>query len=98
MGWVIQCVGYTYVNIDFYIERDRWWGIQTLASRGINDSGYNDSFRDFLSTYCRAGTWSYRSRATGEVRGTFYQRVQAISRSFRHTCFKPDDLTFIDKS
>lgn len=88
--------GYNGFNVTVRIERSRWWGWQELASMTARDNGSNPWYyhRD-LTTYCRAGTWSYRNRVSGGWGG---RSGQFITSSYRTTCHDRDNLGYIDLS
>jgi len=88
--------GYNGFEITVRIERSRWWGWQELASMTARDNGSNPWYyhRD-LTTYCRAGTWSYRNRVSGGWGG---RSGQFTTDSYRTTCHDRNDIGYIDVS
>lgn len=81
-------------RVTIRIERSRWYGWQTLTSRTTEDNGSNPWYyhRD-LTTYCRAGTWSYRNWTSGGWGG---RSGNIYTSSYRTTCADKNDLGFID--
>lgn len=95
---VVQCQGYNFVDVDFRIQRSRWWGWQTLAhTRVYDNSTKNYQKVAYVHTPCRAGTWSYRSEAYGRINSGSIN-VNNHSSSIRVTCVDKNNVNFIDLS
>ena len=92
---VLDCQGYNGVDLDFDLQRHRWWGWQHLA--GTSVSKYQRDYRGThtVTTSCRAGTWSYRSEVVGYIDGRY---VNNHSTSQRYTCVDRTNIDYIDLS
>jgi len=91
----LQCNGFNYVDLYFYIQRSRWYGWQNPTTQHISgEKGPNYGAELTPHTSCRAGTWSYRSEVTGGWDG--YYDGETHSSSFRHTCVNQADLNYVD--
>jgi hypothetical protein len=92
----LQCSGFNYIDLHFYIQRSRWYGWENLTSQHISgEKGPNYGADLTPSTSCRAGTWSYRSEVTGGWDGSYDGETH--SSSFRHTCVKQTDINYVDQ-
>lgn len=90
----LKCNGWNEIQLNFYIQRSRWYGWQNLTHQSI--SGDYDNYTAHLSphTNCRAGTWSYRSEVTGGWDGSYDNETH--SPSLRTTCVDSSNLNYVD--
>lgn len=92
----LTCQGYNAVDLDFALQRHRWYGWENLnGSSHIETYTTNYKINKERWAGCRAGTWSYRGSAWGYINNNY---VEGNTKSMRVTCVDTRDINYVDLS